>query len=32
MWPVYARGIRERFAAHLDGSGDAFRAALEQMG
>jgi DNA-binding MarR family transcriptional regulator len=32
MWPIYARGIEERFAAHLGGSGAAFRAALEQMG
>src|SRR5215207_6791452 len=29
MWPIYARGIEERFAAHL---GDDFRASLEQMG
>jgi DNA-binding MarR family transcriptional regulator len=32
MWPIYARGIRERFAAHLGGSADDFRAALERMG
>ena len=30
MWPIYARGIEERFAAHLD-DGD-FRASLERMG
>jgi DNA-binding MarR family transcriptional regulator len=30
MWPIYARGIEQRFAAHLDGGG--FRAALERMG
>jgi DNA-binding MarR family transcriptional regulator len=32
MWPIYARGIRERFAAHLGGSADDLRAALERMG
>ena len=30
MWPIYARGIEERFAAHLDDGG--FRASLERMG
>jgi DNA-binding MarR family transcriptional regulator len=29
MWPIYARGIEERFAAHL---GDDLRASLERMG
>ena len=29
MWPIYARGIEERFAAHL---GDDIRASLERMG
>jgi DNA-binding MarR family transcriptional regulator len=32
MWPIYARGIEERFAAHLGGSAAGFRAALERMG
>src|SRR5919199_3792808 len=30
MWPVYARGIREHFAAHLGDSAGEFRAALER--
>jgi DNA-binding MarR family transcriptional regulator len=32
MWPIYARGIRDRFAAHLGDSPAEFRAALERMG
>lgn len=32
MWPIYARGIEEQFAAHLGGSAPAFRDALERMG
>ncbi len=30
MWPVYARGIERRFAAHLDGG--SLREMLERMG
>src|SRR3954454_5183304 len=32
MWPVYARGIQERFAAHVGESAADFRAALDRMG
>jgi DNA-binding MarR family transcriptional regulator len=32
MWPIYARGIRECFAAHLGDAAGEFRAALERMG
>jgi DNA-binding MarR family transcriptional regulator len=32
MWPIYARGIQERFAAPLGGLAPPFREALEQMG
>jgi DNA-binding MarR family transcriptional regulator len=32
MWPIYARGIRERFAAHLGDAARELRAALERMG
>ena len=31
MWPIYARGIEEHFAAHLGRSARPFRAALERM-
>jgi DNA-binding MarR family transcriptional regulator len=31
MWPIYARGIEEHFAAHLDGSATTLRAVLERM-
>jgi DNA-binding MarR family transcriptional regulator len=31
MWPIYARGIEEHFAAHLGRSANAIRAALERM-
>jgi DNA-binding MarR family transcriptional regulator len=31
MWPIYARGIDEHFAAHLGRSAKAFRAALDRM-
>ena len=31
MWPIYARGIEEHFAAHLGRSANAVRAALERM-
>jgi DNA-binding MarR family transcriptional regulator len=32
MWPIYARGIEERFAAPLGGSAASLREALERMG
>ena len=32
MWPIYARGIQERFAAHLGRRADELRSALERMG
>src|SRR3954464_4875117 len=32
MWPVYARGIEERVAAHVGDLGPSLRAALERMG
>jgi DNA-binding MarR family transcriptional regulator len=31
MWPIYARGIEEYFAAHLGRSGTRVRALLERM-
>jgi DNA-binding MarR family transcriptional regulator len=31
MWPIYSRGIREHFAAHLGDSPAAVRAMLERM-
>jgi DNA-binding MarR family transcriptional regulator len=31
MWPVYAAGIEEHFAAHLDGSRQSVRATLERI-
>jgi DNA-binding MarR family transcriptional regulator len=31
MWPIYARGIEEHFAAHLGRSAKPFRDALERM-
>jgi DNA-binding MarR family transcriptional regulator len=32
MWPVYARGIQERFAAHLEGSPAGLREMLDRIG
>jgi DNA-binding MarR family transcriptional regulator len=32
MWPIYARGIEEHFAAHLGRSAGAVRSALERIG